>query len=142
MNVVLLEIVIFAIAGNQRVNSYRGRKETALALFALWSSDEIMIHHRNGIIPVLRKAWESFDRYYDLTERIAPSEHSHSATLEQAQIFFGIKAVAFQGLLREKHWPASLSDYTDRKLFSVEAHASLSEFYEQNRIAPVIIQGS
>jgi uncharacterized protein YcaQ len=117
--------------GNQRVNSYRGRKDTALALFALWLAGEIMIHHRKG-----------FDRYYDLTERIVPSEHSHSATLEQAQIFFGIKAIAFQGLLREKRWPASLSDYTDRKLSPVEAQASLSEFYEQSRIAPVMIQGS
>ena len=117
--------------GNQRVNSYRGRKDTALALFALWLNGEIMIHHRKG-----------FDRYYDLTERIVPAEYAHTASQENSQSFFGLKEVAFQGLLREKRWAGSLSDYLNRKLTAVEGRESLSELYEQNQLAQVEIQGS
>jgi len=117
--------------GNQRVSSYRGRKDTALALFALWLSGEIMIHHRQG-----------FDRHYDLRERIVPGEYAHTASEAQAQQHFGRKSVAFLGLMREKRWAAYLSDYINRKLNPQEAQAALDSFYEQDILTPLSIAGS
>jgi uncharacterized protein len=60
------------ISGN-----YRGRKDTSIALYYLWITGEIMIHHRQG-----------FDRYYDLRERIAPPEYDYAASDAEAEKFF------------------------------------------------------
>jgi uncharacterized protein len=117
--------------GNKRVVSYRGRKDTALALFALWLAGEIMIHHRKG-----------FDRYYDLCERVVPAAHAHKASEQAAEAYFGRKTIAFWGLLREKRWAASVSDYLARKLSPQQAEMSLSALYEQNSITAVKIEGS
>lgn len=117
--------------GSQRVTSYRGRKASALALFALWLRGEIMIHHRKG-----------FDRYYDLSERIAPPEHGWAATEEQAEAYFGLKSVAFLGLLREKRWAIALSGYIDRRLSPPMAAHRLASLIDQNLLARVAILDS
>src|SRR6266542_2224153 len=51
----------FAMASRTRTQSYRGRKDSALALYYLWITGEVMTHHR-----------ERFERLYALTERVAP----------------------------------------------------------------------
>ncbi len=43
-------------AGGKRIKHYRGGKETALALYYLWLTGEVIIHHRQG-----------FERIYDVT---------------------------------------------------------------------------
>src|SRR5262249_36637830 len=45
-----------------RTQSYRGRKDSALALYYLWRIGDVMTHHR-----------ERFERVYALTETVAPS---------------------------------------------------------------------
>ncbi len=117
--------------GNQRVNSYRGRKDTALALFALWLGGEIMIHHRKG-----------FDRYYDLAERVVPAQYAYPSTREQAQEYFSSKAVAFMGLLREKRWAYELSGYLHSQLSWPEARTCLATLRDQNIITPLQVEGS
>jgi uncharacterized protein YcaQ len=116
--------------GNKRVNSYRGRKDTALALYSLWLKGEIMVHHRQG-----------FDRYYDLRERILPAQYDRLASAAEAEGYFGRKVVAFLGLAREKRWPANLS-FFDVKLNPEQAKARLSALYEQNVITPMNVEGS
>jgi len=117
--------------GNARVVSYRGRKDTALALYSLWLTGEIMIHHRKG-----------FDRYYDLRERIAPPAHTHAASEQEAEDYFGRKTIAFWGLMREKMWAGSLDGYLERKISPQAAETSLSVLYEQDAITRVMIEGS
>jgi len=70
--------------------SYRGRKETSVALFDMWLSGELMIHHREG-----------FERVYDFRENIAPKEFDYVASDKDAEEFFLRKFVAFMGLKRE-----------------------------------------
>ena len=53
---------------------YRGRKDTSIALYYLWLTGEVMIHHRQG-----------FDRYYDLRERVAPPEFDYAASEQEAE---------------------------------------------------------
>ncbi len=117
--------------GNQRVVSYRGRKDTALALFALWLSGDIMIHHRQG-----------FDRYYDLGERVVPSEHAWVASEQEAELYFGRKAIAFLGLLREKSWAANLYGYIGYKPNPKAVEIGLDALYDQDSIVAVNVEGS
>ncbi len=72
--------------GNVRVNSYRGRKDTGPALFHLWLTGETMIHHRRR-----------FERVYDLSPRVLPSELLEAAPEHEAEAFFARKAIAFHG---------------------------------------------
>jgi len=82
--------------------SYRGRKETSVALFDMWLSGELMIHHREG-----------FQRVYDFRKNIAPEEFDYVAKKKDAENFFARKAVSFAGLLREPGLRISL-DYDMR----------------------------
>ena len=52
----------FKMATRTRTDSYRGRKDSALALYYLWLTGEVMTHHR-----------ENFERVYALTETVAPA---------------------------------------------------------------------
>ncbi len=53
----------FEMATRTRTQSYRGRKDSALALYYLWRTGEVMTHHRNR-----------FERVYALSESVAPAE--------------------------------------------------------------------
>ncbi len=53
----------FEMATRTRTQSYRGRKDSALALYYLWRTGEVMTHHR-----------ENFERVYALTETVAPAQ--------------------------------------------------------------------
>lgn len=88
--------------------SYRGRKETSVAMFDMWLSGELMIHHREG-----------FERVYDFRENIAPNEFNYVADVREAEEFFARKAVSFNGLLREAGMRISL-DYDMRQKYTRE----------------------
>src|SRR5690606_38471580 len=77
----------FSMASRNRVDSYRGRKDSAVALYHLWRTGEVMIHDRNR-----------FERSYDLTERIAPSELIREAPAAEVESFMMLKNVAFHGI--------------------------------------------
>jgi uncharacterized protein YcaQ len=80
--------------------SYRGRKETSVALFDMWLAGELMIHHREG-----------FQRVYDFRENIAPKEFDYIATKKEAEEFFARKAVSFLGLKSESRMRGELRGY-------------------------------
>ena len=118
--------------GNKKLlNSYRGGKDTSVALYALWMSSKVMIHHRNG-----------FDRVYDLTERVAPPEFDYSAPEQKAEDFFARKTISFLGLMREKRWRVKFSDYIQRKMGVDEADRCIAEMHEKKVITPISIEGS
>jgi uncharacterized protein len=76
--------------GNAVTGNYRGRKDTALALFDMWLCGELMIHHREG-----------FQRVYDFRENIAPQEYDYVADEKEAEDFFLRQNISFSGLFRE-----------------------------------------
>ena len=116
--------------GNQAVKSYRGRKDTALALYSLWLKGELMVHHRQG-----------FDRYYDLRERVLPRQHDRIASDQEALDRFSRKVVAFLGLTREKRWPRNLL-FFDMQVSPEQAKSQLAALYEQNVFTKVNVEGS
>ena len=75
--------------GNAVSGNYRGRKDTALALYDMWLCGELMIHHREG-----------FERVYDFRENIAPREYDHVADEKAAEDFFLRQNISFSGLFR------------------------------------------
>src|SRR6478672_13236124 len=79
----------FAMATRTRTQSYRGRKDSALALYYLWRTGEVMTHHR-----------ERFERVYALTETVAPAHLIRESDEDEADRFLIKKEVSFSGLSR------------------------------------------
>ena len=110
--------------------NYRGRKDTSLALFDMWLSGELMMHHRNG-----------FDRVYDFRENIAPKEFDYVATEKEAEEFFARKAVAFVGLKRESNMRVELNYYLRRDYSKAEIASLIEGWKESGMFAQVQIEG-
>ncbi len=79
----------FAMATRTRTQHYRGRKDSALALYYLWRTGEVMTHHR-----------ERFERVYALTETVAPAHLIRESDEDEADRFLIKKDVAFSSLSR------------------------------------------
>jgi hypothetical protein len=79
----------FAMASRTRTQSYRGRKDSALALYYLWLTGEVMTHHR-----------ERFERVYALTENVAPAHLIRESDEPETNRFLVKKEVGFYGLAR------------------------------------------
>ena len=81
----------FAMATRKRTQSYRGRKDSALALYYLWRSGEVMTHHR-----------ENFERVYALAENVAPAQLLIESEDAEADRFLIKKEISFAGLAQLK----------------------------------------
>lgn len=79
----------FSMATRTRTDSYRGRKDSALALYYLWRTGEVMTHHR-----------ERFERVYALTEAVAPAHLIRESDEDEAVRYLMKKDVSFSGLSR------------------------------------------
>jgi uncharacterized protein len=112
-------------------HSYRGRKETSLALFDMWLCGELMIHHREG-----------FERVYDVRENIAPGEFDYVADEKESEEFFARKAVSFHGLLREAGMRISLDYDMHRKHSREEAAQKLKGWIDSGMFAQVQVPGT
>ena len=81
----------FAMETRTRTQNYRGRKDSALALYYLWRTGEVMTHHRSR-----------FERVYALTERVAPAHLICESSEAEADRFLVKKEISFDGLSRVK----------------------------------------
>jgi len=79
----------FEMATRTRTQSYRGRKDSALALYYLWHVGEVMTHHR-----------DRFERVYALTEQVAPAQLIRESDEAETDRFLIQKEVSFSGLSR------------------------------------------
>ena len=112
------------------MQSYRGRKDTSVAMFDMWLAGELMIHHREG-----------FERVYDFRENIAPKEFDFVATEKATEDFFARKAVAFHGLFREKLLKTSLKYDMRREYSAADIQTLLEGWKESAMFAPVQVEG-
>lgn len=111
--------------------SYRGRKDTSVALFYLWLTGEVMISNRKG-----------FDRIYDLRERVVPSEFNYSASKKETVDFMGRKIISFLGLVGENRWRTELSYYVYDEVSRENAKKWVDQFVEQGVVSRVRVEGS
>ena len=79
----------FEMATRKRTQSYRGRKDSSLALYYLWRTGEVMTHHR-----------ENFERVYALTEAVAPAHLIREIDEAEVDRFLIKKETSFAGLSR------------------------------------------
>src|SRR5207248_11276603 len=79
----------FEMASRKRTQSYRGRKDSALALYYLWRTGEVMTHHR-----------KNFERVYALADTVAPASLLCESDEAEADRFLIKKDVSFSGLSR------------------------------------------
>lgn len=79
----------FAAGTRTRTQSYRGRKDSALALYYLWRTGEVMTHHR-----------ERFERAYALTPTVAPAHLICESEDEEVDRFLVRKEISFGGITR------------------------------------------
>lgn len=79
----------FAMATRTPVNSYRGRKDSALVLHYLWRIGDAMVSRR-----------ERFERVYAPTEAVAPDDLIRESSDAEADEFMLRKLVASDGLTR------------------------------------------
>lgn len=110
----------FEMATRTRTQSYRGRKDSALALYYLWRTGEAMTHHR-----------ENFERVYALTERVAPAHLIRESDEAEADRFLIKKEVSFFGLSRLNRTSDSfLRGVPDSKAKILEAMLADGEIVE------------
>lgn len=79
----------FSTAKRRQTKSYRGNKDSTLALYYLWRTGEVMTHHR-----------ENFERVYALAEAVAPEHLIIESDEEEADRFLIKKEIRFAGLAR------------------------------------------
>jgi uncharacterized protein YcaQ len=79
----------FAASARTKTNSYRGGKDSSLALYYLWRIGEVMTHHR-----------ENFERVYALVENVAPPELLYEKSAAEVDRFLVLKEISFSGLSR------------------------------------------
>jgi uncharacterized protein YcaQ len=112
------------------MQSYRGRKETSVALFDMWLAGELMIHHREG-----------FERVYDFRENIAPKEFDYVASDEEAEEFMARKNVSFHGLFREVGMRITLEYDMRRKYTRDDASRLIKGWIESGLFEQVQVEG-
>ena len=116
----------FAMSSRTRVQSYRGRKDSAIALHYLWRMGEAMTHHR-----------QRFERVYARTEHVAPAHLIYESSDAEADHFFMMKLLAFHGLSPLK----TLSGWLKRQMSAAEAKNRREAMLEHEEIVTVDIEG-
>jgi len=116
----------FQISERKRTHSYRGRKDSSLALYYLWRTGEAMIHHR-----------QNFERIYALTEAVAPLHLIREAGEAETERFLLKKEIRFQGLARLTR----TSDAHDRGVPFDERNRALEALLADGEIIEVRVEG-
>ena len=116
--------------GNAVTGNYRGRKDTALALFDMWLCGELMIHHREG-----------FARVYDFRENIAPKEYDYVADEKEAEDFFLRQNISFSGLFREAVLKPALQYDLQHNYSRAEVSQLIAAWLESGKAKQVKIEG-
>ena len=116
----------FEMATRTRTQSYRGRKDSALALYYLWRTGEVMTHHR-----------ERFERVYALTEKVAPAHLIRESSEAEVDHFLIQKEISFNGLSRisrtSDSWQRGEPDRAAKKM--------LGEMLADGEIIEVKVEG-
>lgn len=117
--------------GRRQVDNYRGRKDSSLALFYLWITGELTIHHRLG-----------FERVYDFLQNVVADEFDFTASEQQAAQYCAYKAVALRGMIRERSWKDFFSSFFQRKITPKEARQRLAALVKEGELAIIEVEGS
>jgi uncharacterized protein YcaQ len=121
--------------GTVRVNSYRGSKDTGLALYYLWLTGELMTHSRRN-----------FQRLFGFREEIAPP---FDGEIDEADIeaYFARKSLARHGLTTVGDWAGSMGYYLGSRSYLIsggghaDARRKLDQLIDQGIAARISVEG-
>lgn len=116
----------FEVAARRRTHDYRGRKDSSLALYYLWRTGEVMIHHR-----------QNFERVYALTEAVAPAHLIREAGEAETERFLIKKEIRFFGLARIRR----TSDAHERGIPFDKVKSILEALQAEGEIVEVQVEG-
>jgi uncharacterized protein YcaQ len=116
----------FSMRDRARVDHYRGRKDSALALHYLWRVGEVMVTRR-----------ERFERVYALTEAVAPASARGEVDEAVADDVLLRKAIAADGLWR----PRSVGNLLRRLVTAEEVRAWRDRWLADGRVIEVRVEG-
>jgi uncharacterized protein len=110
------------------VGNFRSGKATGQALYYLWLAGEVMTHHRKGI-----------ERVYDLTERVAPPHLQYTASPEEADGYYALKAWGELGMMSAKSWRNWFQGAIERKVDLIETDRRLTTLLNAGKIIPITL---
>jgi uncharacterized protein len=116
----------FTMSARTRVDSYRGRKDSAVALYYLWRVGEAMVTRR-----------ERFERVYAATDAVAPGHLIRESTDAEADDYLLRKMVAAQGLTKF----AGVKSALQRDISPAEFKAWRDERVANGDLAEVRVEG-
>lgn len=116
----------FTMGSRTRVDDYRGRKDSALALHYLWRIGDAMIFRR-----------DRFERVYALTDSVAPSELIREVDAAEADDFLLMKEVASEGLTPVR----TVGNYLRRVVPAAELVAWRKRKVEGGELVEVTVEG-
>jgi uncharacterized protein YcaQ len=116
----------FAMGERTRVDHYRGRKDSAIALHYLWRIGEAMVSRR-----------ERFERVYARTDAVAPPEFIRDHDPDEADDFLMLKEVASEGLTPLKN----VANHLRRKVSAAELEAWRAQKVDAGELVEVKVEG-
>jgi len=117
------------LSGSSPVKSYRGSKDTSLALYNLWLTGELMTSERRG-----------FERIYDPRERVAPPRLGDAATETETEQFFAAKALRKNGLGTARAWAGYVAYAVHRPVTKAETRRWLENLLNANEALGVLVE--
>jgi uncharacterized protein YcaQ len=111
--------------------NYRGTKDTALAMYYLWYSGELMTWGRRD--------GNTFERLYDLRERVAPPALNYAVTPDEADAYFARRTFRHYGLSTAREFRLRFSGAIERRVEEPEANERLAAWLADGTIAQVWI---
>ncbi len=118
------------LAGTARVENYRARKDTGLALHYLWRIGELMTAGRRG-----------FDRLYDFAENVAPAAYLSPAGEAEAEAFFLRKALTMDAMPRLTEWRGRFAYFVQRQVTPAEMKGRVAALVEADEVTPLKVEG-
>lgn len=114
----------------QKVENYRGSKDTSVALYYLWLTGELMTHHRQGK-----------ERVYDLLENIAPSHLQCTANEADAIDFIAQKEISQYGVVDLRTFRAVWQAVQGSPVNMAAAKSEMGRWMEQKKVVQIQIEG-
>lgn len=110
---------------------YRTNKVMGQALYHLWLTGELMTVRRQG----------NFERVFDVRERVAPTEHQHTVSVEAAEDFFAQQVLVSLGMATAKAWRDGWMGLIGRPVPPTEATAQLEQMEAVGEVVAVKVTG-
>jgi len=118
------------LSGQARVQSYRGSKDSGVALYHLWLIGELMTHSRQG-----------FERRYDLRERIAPPNLDYAAPEAEVLDYFALRGIEQRGLFSWREWAGFLAYRLNQRADLGATQAIIAGLLHAGQIVEIAIEG-